>query len=347
MDTRNLDGILLHWPAVCVVIGGRKYVAEADHFENDDLCMEIRLEKQGRIWRKHLEVRAKRPLPTPDYVEMDRQTVPDPAMRQCGYLDTGGQVRREGAGEEGGGVIPGCGYPLIGRKIFTGLAHQAGFARIESQDSASTTYSLRHHPVWNGDRLESIEAVFCVSDKPEKDFAEYIESIRAPMPLKPFFAFCSFWSDPYLGNYEYAVTGEAMKSFIGAWHKLGFQPDAFTFDAGWQNRKSFFEPKPGLEFEKYPNLSLWVSHNGPMGIDPDFLRENGIAVGEGFSSAYCGDNYGVLLDRKLERRLTERFCELARHCLHLKIDWDNDCAVSPEFKEKYPTQDHVREGSSH
>ena len=175
MDTRNLDGILLHWPAVCVVIGGRKYAAQTDHFEDEDLCMEIRLEKQGRVWRKHLEVRAKRPLPTPDYVEMDRQTVPDPAMRQCGYLDTGGQVRREGAGEEGGGVIPGCGYPLIGRKIFTGLAHQAGFARIESQDSVSTTYSLRHHPVWNGDRLESIEAVFCVSDKPEKDFAEYIK----------------------------------------------------------------------------------------------------------------------------------------------------------------------------
>ena len=82
-----------------------------------------------------------------------------------------------------------------------------------------------------------------------------------------------------------------------------------------------------------------------MGIDPDFLRENGIAVGGGLSSAYCGDNYGVLLDRKLEQRLTERFCELARHCLHLKIDWDNDCAVSPEFKEKYPTRDHVREGS--
>ena len=171
MDTRNLDGILLHWPAVCVVIGGRKYVAETDHFEDDDLCMEIRLEKQGRVWRKHLEVRAKRPLPTPDYVEMDRQTVPDPAMRQCGYLDTGGQVRRMSAGEVGGGVIPGCGYPLIGRYIITGLAHQAGFARIESQDSASTTYSLRHHPVWNGDRLESIEAVFCVSDKPEYVFA--------------------------------------------------------------------------------------------------------------------------------------------------------------------------------
>lgn len=47
MDTRNLDGILLHWPAVCVVIGGRKYVAQTDHFEDDDLSMEIRLEKQG------------------------------------------------------------------------------------------------------------------------------------------------------------------------------------------------------------------------------------------------------------------------------------------------------------
>ena len=101
MDTRDLDGIPLHWPAVCVVIGGRKYVAEADHFENDDLCMEIRLEKQGRIWRKHLEVRAKRPLPAPDYVEMDRQTVPDPAMRLCGYLDTGGRSSTRVPGRKG------------------------------------------------------------------------------------------------------------------------------------------------------------------------------------------------------------------------------------------------------
>lgn len=101
MDTRNLDGILLHWPAVCVVIGGRKYVAQTDHFEDDDLCMEIRLEKQGRVWRKHLEVRAKRPLPTPDYVEMDRQTVPDPAMRQCGYLDTGGRSDARVPGRKG------------------------------------------------------------------------------------------------------------------------------------------------------------------------------------------------------------------------------------------------------
>ena len=31
--------------------------------------------------------------------------------------------------------------------------------------------------------------------------------------------------------------------------------------------------------------------------------------------------------------------------MHFKLDWDNDCAVSAAYKEKYPTRDHVREGS--
>ena len=345
MGERDFDGIILQTPGVCVAIAGKKHVAAGDFFEDADLTMRIRYEKRGKVWVKHLEVKAKHPLPTPDYVEMDRQTVPDPAMRLCGYLDTGGAAARGGGDEEGGGVIPGCGYPLIGRRFFAGLAHQAGFAKIEAHSAGSTTYSLRHHPVWNGDRLESVEAVFCAADDPAEEFAAYIESIRAPLELKPFFAFCSFWSDPYLGNYEYAVTPEAMRKFIDAYQRLGFRPDAFTFDAGWQNRKSFFEPRNGLDFHSYPNLSLWISHNGPMGIDPDFLRSNGIAVGGGRSSSYCGDNYGVLLDPELEKRLTVRFCELAGHCLHFKIDWDNDCAVSPEFREKYPTVHHVREGS--
>lgn len=345
MKKITLDGIILDWPAVCVSIGGREYRPDSETFENDVFRLKVRLEKRGNFWFKRLEVTAKRVLPTPDFVEVDRQTVPDSGLRMCGYVATGSHAKRQGADEEGGGLMPGCGYPLIGRRIFTGLAHPAGFNRIESRDAGEVTYALRHHPVWTGTRLESIEAVFGVSDHPEEEFFKYIESIRAPLPLEPFFAFCSFWSDPYLGNYEYAVTGESMSRFIDAFHRLGLASDAFTFDAGWQNRKSFFKPKKGLEFENYPDLSLWISHNGPMGIDPDFLRKNGIAVGGGESAAYCGDDYGVLLDPKLEKALTKRFCELARHARHFKIDWDNECAVSREFKEKYPTRDHVREGS--
>ena len=95
---------------------------------------------------------AKHPMPTPDYVETDRQSVPDPKMRLCGYVNTQKWKAKPNSEEEGAGDIPGCGYPLIGDKIFVGLAHQAGFAAIEKQDETSTTYSLRHRSL-NGNRL--------------------------------------------------------------------------------------------------------------------------------------------------------------------------------------------------
>lgn len=345
MEKKIIGGFQLCWPAVRLVIAGKVIEPRTAHFENADLIMDIHLEKRQNVWVKRAEITAKRSLPTPDYLEMDRQTVPDPKLKRYGYMETGSPQVQKRSGEECDGCIPGCGYPLIGEKIFTGLAHQAGFARIEQQTAVAATYSLRHHPVWNRNKLESMEAVFGVSDAPEEAFFTYLESIRQPMELKPFFAFCSFWSDPYAGDYEYAVSGEAMRQFISAYRRLGFRPDAFTFDAGWQNRRSFFRPKKGLEPEKYRNLSLWVSHNGPMGIAPEFLREQGIAVGGGFSAAYSGDNYGVLLDPKLEKALTASFCALAKHCRLFKIDWDNDCATSPEFAAQYPTRDHVREGA--
>ncbi len=345
MHTKRIDGVTLQWPAVTLAFPGRKYILENELYEDDDIRIQVSLKKKEGVWVKHLDVTAKHPMPTPDYVETDRQRVPDPGMRLCGYVNAQKRKDTSNPEEEGAGEIPGCGYPLIGDKIFVGLVHQAGFAVIEKQDEASTTYSLRHHPVWNGNRLKTLDSVFCVSGDPKRSFSDYIDHIRAPIELKPFFAFCSFWSDPYLGNYEYAVTGEAMQRFIAAYKKLKIKPDVFTFDAGWQKRKSFFEPKPGLEFEHYPHLSLWISHNGPMGISPEFLKQQKIAVGEGYSSAYSGKDYGVLLDPALEKALTKRFCELAQHCQHFKIDWDNDCATAPEFAEKYPTRNHVREAS--
>ncbi len=346
MKTVDICGVRLRWPAVKIVLGGKEIVPDNDQYEDADLRVHVSLEQRGEVWFKHLSVTAKRDLPTPDYVEMDLQSVPDGAMRLCGYMDAAADENlKPGSEEATGNAIPGCGYPLIGARIFTGLAHQAGFARIEEQTSSSTTYSLRHHPVWEGKQLGSMEAVFCVSDNPMQSFREYIDAIRAPLPLEPFFAFCSFWSDPYEGNFEYKVTREAMHKFIGAYQKLGLHPDVYTFDAGWFDRNTCFQPKKGLEPENFPPLSLWVSHNGPMGMSPDFLRKEGIAVGSGWSSSYCGKDYGVLLDPKLEKMLAKRFCELAAKVFHFKIDWDNDCATTADFKDKYPTRDHVREGS--
>ncbi len=342
---KKIQNFELEFPAVRIAIAGKEYIPDKEHLECEDLVIDTSWSERGGIFFKHVSVRAKRPLPTPDFLEVDRQTVPDPGLKMHGYLASVDRNGEKSAEEEGRGIMPGCGYPLIGDRFWTGLAHPTGFNRIESRTSTHTTYSLRHHPVWQENRLESFDAVYGVSDCPEKSFLAYLETIRMPFPGKAFFAFCSFWSDPYLGNYEYNVSEEGMKKFIGAYNRLGLHPDAYTFDAGWQNRKSFFEPKPGLEPEKYSDLSLWISHNGPAGIDPEFLRKQGFPIGGGRSSAYSGEGYAVLLDPRYEKRITQSFCKLAKHVLHFKIDWDNECATSPEFREKYPTADHVREGS--
>ena len=338
------DGFDFAFPAVTLSVAGKLYVPESEYFECDELIIRTKWEKRGNYWFKRVSVEAKQELPTPDYLEVDRQCVCGEMLRRCGYIPSAQEEYSSTSDEEGGGIVPGCGYPLIGKNFFVGLAHPAGFNSVENGEGGSQTYTLRHHPVWQGKHLEEVEAVFGAADDPFSAFNEYIDGIRVPLELEPFFAFCSFWSDPYQGNYEYSVTGEAMQKFISSFDKLGLEPDAYTFDAGWANRKSIFEPKPGLEPEKYPKLSLWISHNGPMGIDPEYLASCGYQVGGGRSSGYCGDGYGVMLDKKLEEAIGDRFAELAKYVSHFKIDWDNECATNGNFKEQYPTRDHVREG---
>ena len=333
----------LAFPAVTLSVAGKLYTPDKEFFECDDLKISTKLEKRGNYWYKRVEVEAKKTLPTPDYLEVDRQTIKDEQLKLCGYIPT---TRGEynNAEEEGAGIISGCGYPLIGKTFFAGLAHPAGFNSITEENGSSQTFTLRHHPTWQGNKLEVIEAVYGIADDPFEAFAKYIDEIRVPLPLEPYFAFCSFWSDPYQGNYEYSVTGDAMHKFIDSFTKLGLDPDAYTFDAGWANRQSIFQPKEGLEPENYPKLSLWISHNGPMGIDPQYLESQGYPVGGGRSSAYSGPGYGVMLDKRLEEAIGDRFAELAKHVSHFKIDWDNECATNDSFKEQYPTKDHVREG---
>jgi hypothetical protein len=346
----SIDGVVYRdWHSV----GNGKYVS-------GPLRLKVEYSEIPNGLRKHIELSCSVTLPTPDYLIVDRQTVPDGAMRRCGYRASAADFTGRKGEEEGGGIMPGCGYPLIGKRCFVGLEHQAGFNTVLQQTEKNTQYELRQHPIWRNGCLESANAVFGVADDPEEAFRLYLDGIICAPLKEPLFSFCTFWSEPYLGNYEYQVGGDNYLSIVRAFTRLGLHPDIYTLDAGWQDRNSVFAAKSecggeaGLISLRHvlarhdTRLGLWISHNGPMGIAPEYLRKLGIAVGAGESSTYCGSNFGVLVDEKLEKLLTERFCALASsplHTVHFKMDWDNDCAVSSEFKSQYPTRDHVREGS--
>lgn len=314
----------------------------------------------GDWFFKQLEVTALEELPTPDYLEVDNQTVFAPQLESCGYRSTISKTIKSGSAEEGRGIIPGCGYPLIGKDLFTGLEHAAAFNTLTTENNDFSSWQLRHHPTWKDNKITSCCAVTGFGKEPRELFFDYLETRRIECLKSPLIAFCSFWSDPYEGNLEYKVSGENYPSLLNAFHKLGLTPDVYTLDAGWQERKSFLRAKESYggeealirfaeTFRKYgSDISLWVTANGNIGISTDFMREQGIATGSGNSSHYSGDNFGVLLDRNLEKVLTERAMQLASppyKVRHFKIDWDNECATTPDFDKIYPTRNHVREES--
>ena len=363
------------FPAAAISIGGKRIEAQtpsaplrqlADgsfeaEFEDGSCRFKVKVFSGSGDWFfKQLEVVSNIELPTPDYLEIDAQSVIAPGLESCGYRSTIGKSVKSGSAEEGRGIIPGCGYPLLGRNLFTGLEHAAAFNTLVSQNGDAAAWQLRHHPVWNDGKITGCRAVTGFGKEARSLFFDYLETIRLPLPTKPLIAFCSFWSDPYEGNSEYKVTDENYMSLLNAFYKLGLTPDVYTLDAGWQERKSFLRAKSiyggeealikfAAAFRQYgSDLSLWVTANGNIGISADFLREQGIAVGSGNSAHYSGENFGVLLDTELENALTARAKELASppySCCHFQVDWDNECATTPAFAEKYPTRDHVREAS--
>lgn len=371
--SRGSEQLVLNWPAVAVSIGGRRHEARhplgavrrkgrglIQNFQEGELHFQVWISRCREWLRKEVLIFCAGELPTPDYVEVDAQSLPGAGLSVRGYRATTAQSKREGAEEEGGGLMPGCGYPLIGASHFVGLEHPAARNLLEEGAESKCSYRLRHFPVWRDGQLASVAAVFGWGEAGEALFADYLQSIRLPPLARPLFSFCSFWSDPYLGNYEYDVREENYRSLMQEFGRLGLRPDVFTLDAGWQNRHTFFDAKESFggnaglrrlsrEFNQAGiELSLWASHNGPMGIAPEYLAAQGIAVGGGESSAYCGDNYGVLLDERLEAELTRAFCRLAGPefgAVHFKMDWDNDCAVAAPLRERYPTRDHVRQAS--
>ena len=359
----KFSDVNLEYPGVELSIAGKLCQWESlpdGTFVSGAVKMRVSYEKIKNGIRKSVEIISSSELPTPDYCIIDRQTLPDPELKMRGYVASSSVPAMNLSDEEGGGVMPGCGYPLIGKKFFAGIEHQAAFNIVTKQTAKTSSYELRQHPVWENGRLLTASAVLVQADDPVEAFREYLEKIRVPRQKKILFSFCSFWSEPYCKNYEYIISHDNYKSFVSGFAKLDLHPDVYTLDAGWQERKSIFQVKSATGGEKGmvelrnflkkkgSELSLWVSHNGPMGLSPEYLQSIGIAVGSGASSTYRGQGFGVLLDKKLEKLLTERFCELAAppmNAVHFKMDWDNDCATSPEFKEKYPTRNHVREAS--
>ena len=365
------ETIELDWPAVSLSVAGKairpsRPLSEAtatkdslaQSFERDGVRFDVSVTLSRECWfRKRVVVSTERDLPTPDFLEVDRQALPADGLRSCGYRATGPAGKARSA-EEGAGVMPGCGYPLIGRRFFTGLEHPAGFNNL-TRRAGKETIRLRHHPVWVDGRLQVIDHVFGWAEDARAAFEDYLDSIRLPMLRKPLVSFCTFWSDPYLGDLEYSASFAAYRAYMEAFLKLGLVPDVFTLDAGWYDRRGIFRTKETvggdaglvrlrrLAERAGSALSLWVSHNGPIAYDPDAMREKGFEIGGGNSATYSGDDYVVLLDPKFEQAVERRFLELARKvgAKHFKMDWDNDGATNPRFDERYPTPAHVRQAS--
>jgi len=371
LQVSNIDSgekILLDWPACALSINNQivtpapcgsvktKDRIISQKFSSGDIDFEVIISLSDSCWfRKEVKIGSDKALKTVDYVDVDIQKLND-NLKRCGYIPgTHSNALEPRAEEEGSGFIAGCGYPLIGEKYFVGLEHPAAFNVCENGQD----YYLRHYPQWQDGTLENIAAVFAWSGNPVKSFREYLDGIRLPALGKPLISFCTFWSDPYIGDYEYAVHYDNYLSFFKAFAKLGLEPDVFTLDAGWNNRRSIFSAKADIngdeglkDLQKYMksngvDLSLWLSHNGPMGISMEYLKSLGLAVGKGQGSTYCVGDYGVMLDKKFEEILKKRFCQLITDfkAVHFKIDWDNDCASNPDFVENYPTINHVRQGT--
>ena len=363
--------LTLAWPAVALSLEGKRIKAAkainkpvisdktiTQVFTDKSLEFKVALKLSDGFWfKKRVDIISTGGLPVPDYVEVDNQLVDD-KLELCGYRATALPKNQAHGEEEGTGRMPGCGYPLIGKKYFVGLEHPAGF-NLHETTTDGTAFCLKHYPQWDGMRLETVEAVFGLADSPRADFFKYLDMIRLPLLKKPLVSFCTFWADPYLGNYEYDVSYENYASFFKAFAKLRVVPDVFTLDAGWNDRQSVFQPKKsvgcddglkkvaGVVEDIGAKLSLWLSHNGPVGISPEYMIQNGFNVGSGNGASYCGKGHGIIVDKKFNMQLEERFCELINKigAIHFKIDWDNECAINSSFKEQYPTPNHVRQAS--
>jgi len=319
--------------------------------------VKYRLEEEKPWFRKQLVLRSAPDTPTPDRVWVDVQEVPPAPLRRVGYGLRGGPDAEEQTGLDTYGTQPGCGYPVYADDWFIGLEHPAAFTvpgeRLE----------LFHHPVWDDEGvIESFPAVYGAASHHHhvaQAFMDYLWHIRLPRLSRPFVTITVGWCSRALGHGEYLGSFEANEAFVEAMLELGLRPDALAIDAGYFERRSLFRHKGDddqdsrfIAFaealkEKGLELSLWVSHNGRTGFDMDWIKSQGWKTGEGPAATYSHGEYVIVMQPEYEEALAQRFERLVGEigARHLKIDWDNECATSGEFAERYPTPDHVREAS--
>ncbi len=296
-------------------------------------------------------------LATPERVYVDVQSVAGAAVVITGFeaqAPDDGEVGDQAGEETSSGTMPGCGYPVYLDDWFVAMEHPAAFTTV-----SHGCLEAYHHPTWCDGQLAGVPVIYGAAPSGGTVRAAldaYIRTIRLPRLNQFLVSLCTFWSDPYVGSMEYAVSLEGYRQYLRAMLALGIVPDVLTLDAGWNDRRSI------LHFKHDPDdtallalaeevralgldLSLWISRNGPMGFDPAWAAEQGYAVGQGRAASYSGEDYLVMLDRKWEHDLGERLVRLCGKvgARHFKIDWDNECASNAAFDERYPSRDHVRE----
>jgi hypothetical protein len=283
------------WPAFCLGLGDHSITAEncaltaADAIGSDSLRFSYSHEPTGgqvtviyslwdRGFRKSLHITGA-DLPTPERVQVDLQPVEREEITIVGFEaqppDFGEVTDQEGE-ETSFGTMPGCGYPVYVDDWFVAMEHPAAFTTVT--DGCLQAY---HHPTWRDGQLATVPVIYGAASSPQTVRAAldaYIRTIRLPRLNQFLVSLCTFWSDPYLGSMEYAVSLDGYRQYLRAMLELGIVPDVLTLDAGWNDRRSIlhFKHDPddaalcGLAEEVRAlglDLSLWISRNGPMGYD--------------------------------------------------------------------------------
>lgn len=312
----------------------------------------------GEAWlRKQVTLQAPGALPTPDRLWVDRQRVAGP-VRRVGYGVRGGLDAEEITGLETYAGQPGCGYPVYAGEWFAGLEHPTGFAVPQGG-----RLELFQHPTWGeAGRIVSFPAVWGAAASHEaapQAFMDYLWRIRNPRLERPLTMITVGWSTQRPSSFDYIDTFEIRDRFVDAMLELGLRPRLLGIDAGWFDRASMYHAKADddqdsrlIAFRERlqaagMELAIWVSHNGPVGLDMDWVQAQGWEIGQGPGCAYSWHDYVVMMQPDFEDALAQRWEQIVGRvgAVHLKMDWDNECATNPSFAERSPTVDHVREAS--
>lgn len=259
--------------------------------------------------------------------------------------------------EEGAGRQPACGYPIFLQRGFIGLEHPMGF---NDWMPASASVRIYHHPTWADGELTSETMVLgraVEGTSVREAFMDYFATIRKPLPSQVAVEINTFWTDPVKievgGGVSYCVDLPSYRALAEQWINGVFEGEqglisALVLDAGWSDRASIYRPKESVGGEGDEalaafaqeldslgmSLGLWISTNGPIGVDVNWARAEGYAlsnygVGAGYSAG-AKTQFICLDDQRWEADFQARVAELNTNVTvgSYKCDWDNEGIIS-------------------